>query len=153
MRCIRKKMQRVDTRNIQERPKKAPSKKRSQHTHNRYQALSIPETIREEDEAEEPIYVFDKSDNGTWIKEEVVVDSGAVECATSKKRMLHLRVEETPESRRGETWTCAGGNEIKGRQSNRQLADRFGHHAARGIQSRTGVENTDQSGQTPRHGS
>ena len=27
--------------------------------------------------------------------------------------MPHLKVEETPESRRGETWTCAGGKEIK----------------------------------------
>ena len=27
--------------------------------------------------------------------------------------MPHLRVEETPEARREETWTCAGGNEIK----------------------------------------
>ena len=27
--------------------------------------------------------------------------------------MPHLRAEETPESRRGETFTCAGGNEIK----------------------------------------
>ena len=44
-------------------------------------------------------------------REEAVVDSGAVECMTSKKRMPHLR-EETPESR-GETWTCAGENEIK----------------------------------------
>ena len=83
-------------------------------THNkRYQALSILETIREEDEAEEPTYVFDKSDNGKWIREEAVVDSCAVECVTSKKRMPHVRVQETPESRRGETWTCAGGIEIK----------------------------------------
>ena len=27
--------------------------------------------------------------------------------------MPDIRVEETPESRRGETWTCAGGKEIK----------------------------------------
>ena len=34
-------------------------------THNKYQALSMLETVREEEEAtEEPIYVFDKSDNG-----------------------------------------------------------------------------------------
>ena len=32
-------------------------------------------------------------------REEAVVDSGAVECVTSRKRMR--------------TWTCAGGNEIK----------------------------------------
>ena len=41
--------------------------------------------IREEDKAEEPIYVFDKSDHGKWIREEAVVDSGAVECVTSKR--------------------------------------------------------------------
>ena len=32
-------------------------------------------------------------------REEAAVDSGAVECVTSRKRMR--------------TWTCAGGNEIK----------------------------------------
>ena len=42
-----------------------------------------------------------------------MVDSGAVECVTSRKRVPHLKVEETPESRRGETLTCAGGKEIK----------------------------------------
>ena len=57
--------------------------------------------------------MFDKSDNGKWIREKAVVDSSAVECVTSKKRMPHLRVEDTPESRRRETRTCAGGNEIK----------------------------------------
>ena len=57
--------------------------------------------------------VFDKSDTGKWVREEAVVDSGAVECMTSRKRMPHLTVEETPESRRGDTWTYAGGNEIK----------------------------------------
>ena len=57
--------------------------------------------------------VLDKSDTGKWVSEEAVVDSGSVECVTSKNRMPHLRVEETPESRRGETWSCAGGNEIK----------------------------------------
>ena len=45
------------------------------------------------------MYVFDQSDNGRWIREEAVVDSGVVECVTSKKGMPHLRVEETPESR------------------------------------------------------
>ena len=85
--------------------KESTSKERSQHTHNNniYRAPSIPETIREEDEAEEPTYVLDKSDSCKWIKEEAVVDSGAVECVTSKKTMPHERLEETPESRRGET--------------------------------------------------
>ena len=31
------------------------------------------------------------NDNGTWIKEEVVVDSGAVGCVASGKRMPHLK--------------------------------------------------------------
>ena len=53
--------------------------------------------------------LFDKSDTGKWVSEEAVVESGSVECVTSKNRMPHLRVEETPESRRGETCTCAGG--------------------------------------------
>ena len=95
-----------------ERPRK--HRERSEvNTRTRYQALSILETISEEDEAEEPMYVFDKSDNGKWIREETVVDRGAVECVTSRKRMPHVRLEETPESRRGETWTCAGGTDIK----------------------------------------
>ena len=48
-----------------------------------------------------------------WVIEEAVIDSGVVACVASKKRMPHLRIEETPESRPGETWKCAGGNEIK----------------------------------------
>ena len=64
------------------------------NTNNRYQALSILETIREEDEADEPIYVFDKSDTGKWIREDAVVDSGAFECVTSKEIMPHLGVGE-----------------------------------------------------------
>ena len=50
-----------------------------------------------------PLYGFDKSDNDNWVRWEAVVYSGAVECEP------HLRVEETPESRRGEMWTRAGG--------------------------------------------
>ena len=50
------------------------------HRQRRYRALSILETIREDDEAAEPIFVFDKSDTGEWFREEAVVDSGAVEC-------------------------------------------------------------------------
>ena len=29
------------------------------------------------------MYVFDKSDNDKWVREEAVVDNGAVECVTS----------------------------------------------------------------------
>ena len=103
----------MDTRKFLRTSRESAVKGEESTHHNRYQALSILETIREEDEAEEATYVFDKSGKGKWIREQAVVDSGAVECVTSKKRMPHLRVEETPESRRGETWTYAGGNEIK----------------------------------------
>ena len=81
---------------------------------NKFQMLGILESERsDDDEMEAPIYVFDDDENGRWIKEEAVVDSGAVECVTSRNRVPHLKVEETPGSRRGETWTCAGGREIK----------------------------------------
>ena len=52
-------------------------------------------------------YVLDDTDRGKWIKEEAVVDSGTVECVTSRERVPHLKVEDTPESRRVETWTFA----------------------------------------------
>ena len=77
---------------------------------NRFQMLGILESERsDDDDLEAPIYVFDDNENGRWIKEEAVVDSGAVECVKSRNRVPHFKVEETPESRRGETWTCAGG--------------------------------------------
>ena len=44
---------------------------------------------------EQPIQVFDELSNCNWIKEEASVDSGAVECVTGQKRMLHLKLEET----------------------------------------------------------
>ena len=103
----------MDTGKIFENVQRKHRQGRGVNTHSRDQARSILESTREEDEAEEPTHVFDQSDNGKWLREEAVVDSGAVECVTSKKRMPHLRAEETPESRRGETCTCAGGNEIK----------------------------------------
>jgi len=48
----------------------------------------------------------------TWKKEEAAVDSGAVDCVASKKRFPHLQITPTPESSRGEAWTCAGGKKI-----------------------------------------
>ena len=77
------------------------------------QALSILETVREEDCGGTDSCV--RQLGGKWVREEAVVDSGAVECVTSRKRMPHWRVEETAESRRRQTWTCTctGGNEIK----------------------------------------
>ena len=130
---------------FQERPKESTVNEK-ESTHNRHQALSNLETIREKDEAEEPVNLFDWSDNGRWIREEAV-DSRAVECVTSKN-MQHLRVKETPESRRGETWTCAGENEIK---KEGKATVNWRTSLGRCIQSRTSVENTNQCGQTPRN--
>ena len=99
MRCIRKKMQREDGHKGNLRTSKESTIKEEGSTlttDTKHSAFSIREDV------------FHKSDNGKWIREEAVVDSGAVECVTSKKRIPHLRVEEAPESRRGETWTCAG---------------------------------------------
>ena len=42
-----------------------------------------------------------------------MVDSGTVECITTRERVPPLSVEETPESRRRETWTFAGGKKIR----------------------------------------
>ena len=55
----------------------------------------------------------DDSENGRRIKDEVVVDIGAAECVTSRMRVSHVNVGEIPKSRRGETWTCAGGNKSR----------------------------------------
>ena len=51
-------------------------------------------------------------DGYTWQREEAIVDSGAFDCVTSRKRFPHLKVQATPESERGENWTCAGGKKI-----------------------------------------
>ena len=41
------------------------------------------------------------------------MDSGAVDCVTDKDKFPHLKVIPTPESIRGESWTCAGGKKLK----------------------------------------
>ena len=65
---------------------------------NKFQMLGFLESERsDDDDMEAPKNVFDDNENGRWIKEEAVVDSGAVECFTSRKRVPHLKVEETPE--------------------------------------------------------
>ena len=82
-------------------------------TKNKFQVLSVLGHAPDDtDETEAPIYVVDDTNTGTWTKEEAVVDKGAVECVTSGKRVPHLKVEETPESRRGETWACVGGKRV-----------------------------------------
>ena len=59
-------------------------------------------------------YIMSVTQDGfVWKKEEAAVDSGAIDCVTSRKRFPHLEVKETPESIRGECWTCAGGKQIK----------------------------------------
>ena len=87
MRYIRKKIQRGWTQGFFSRTSKESTVQEKEPTH----ATDIQHSaIREEDKAEEPRYVFDKSDHGKWIREEAVVDSGAVECVTSKRRRPHL---------------------------------------------------------------
>ena len=96
---IRRCRERMDTRKVQERPEKAPSRRRSQHPTKIWP--SAFKRTSEKKTKQELMYVFDKSDNRKWVREEAV-DGGAVECVTSKKRLPHLRVK----SRRGE-----GGND------------------------------------------
>ena len=58
-------------------------------------------------------YIMSVTEDGyTWRKEEAAVDSGSVDCVTSRDRFPHLQVKETPESTRGDSWTCAGGKKI-----------------------------------------
>ena len=54
-------------------------KEMSLHTASIRHASSLETVRRENDETEEPIHVFDMSDIGTWVREEAVVGSGAVE--------------------------------------------------------------------------
>ena len=92
-------------------------------TKNRYEALStneeeestdIPESVMTLtdglDDGNEVFHVSSKQ--GAWVKEEGVVDSGAVDCVMNKNRFPHLAIEPTPESMRGDTWSCAGGKKI-----------------------------------------
>ena len=75
-------------------------------TKHKFEATSISEYAHDDsDQAEAPICDLHDTDRRKWIREEAVVDSGTVECVTSRERVAHLMVEETPESRRGETWT------------------------------------------------
>ena len=55
----------------------------------------------------------DEDEGFVWVKEEAAVDSGAVDCVASKKRFSHLKIQPTPESERGDCWTCAGGKQIR----------------------------------------
>ena len=77
---------------------------------NRFEALSL---LDEDHEEEDAILTIAGGSEGKWVKEEAVVDSGAIDCVTNRKRFPHLKVQETAESRRGDTWSCAGGKSIK----------------------------------------
>ena len=55
---------------------------------------------------------FQATDGGMWIKEEALVDSGAIDRVANSETLPHLDVESTPKSRRCESWACAGGKEI-----------------------------------------
>ena len=78
-------------------------------TKNKFQVLSILQYAPDgKEETEAPNNVEEDTNCGEWVKEETVLDSGSVECVRSRKRVPHLKVEELPKSRRGETLTCAG---------------------------------------------
>ena len=89
----------------------------------------------EKDKTEESIHVLDKSDNGKWVREGHVVDSGLVECVTGRRIMPRCRVEE-----------YAGGKEIKkeGKVTVSWRTD--GGTVKRHIQSWTSVQKIDQCG-------
>ena len=72
-------------------------------TKHMFEATSVLEYAH--DESDPSICVLDDIDRGKWLKEEAVVDSGTVESMTSRERVHPLKVEDTQESRRRETWT------------------------------------------------
>ena len=43
---------------------------------------------------------------------EAAVDSGAIDIVANPRDFPGARIEETEESKKGETWTCAGGKTI-----------------------------------------
>ena len=112
----------------------------------KFQALGVLEYAHDEsEEAEAPLYVVDDTNRGRWIKEEAVVDSGAVECVASRERVPHLRVEETLQSMRGEIWTCAGEKEIKEEGKSRaRLDDGIMRVEKWSVQDMDGVPHMDQ---------
>ena len=56
---------------------------------------------------------FELETASCWIKVEAAVDSGAVDPVINQDVVPHLQVQPTPESERGESWTAAGGHEIR----------------------------------------
>ena len=87
-------------------------------TEHTFEATSVLEYVHDEsDQTEAPICVLDDTHRCKWIKEDAMVDSGAVECITSRERVPPLKVEDTPESRRRETWSFAGVKKIRNAES------------------------------------
>ena len=119
--------------------------KRSQHTQQISSIQFFWRPSEKRTKKRKPIYVFD---NCKWIREEAVVDSGAVVCDGQEKKCRtweQWRCQSHDQEKRGHAQ-----EEMRSRPpSKRQLADRFGHHEARFIQSPTSVEKADQCGQTP----
>ena len=72
------------------------------------------------------------------------VDSGAVECVTSTNRVPHFKVEETPESRRGDVDVRRRERNQEGRQSNNPLDDRIRCLEERCVQGWSSVSHADQ---------
>ena len=80
------------------------------------------------------------------LKKEAVVDNGAVECVASRIRVPHLRVQDTPQSMRGEIRTCAGEKRSKGKaESHDRLDDGIMRVEKWSVQDTDGVPHMDQS--------
>ena len=92
----------------------------------------------DDDDMEAPIYVFDDSENGRWIKEEAVLDSGAVECATF----------ESGGDTRVKKWrdvdVCRRERNQERRQSNNPLDDKIRCLEERCVQGSSSVPSTYQ---------
>ena len=74
-----------------------------------------------------------------------MVDSGAVECVASRIRVPHLRVEETPQSMRGEIWTCACEKRSRRKaESHGRLDDGIMYVEKWSVQDTDGVPHMDQ---------
>ena len=50
---------------------------------------------------------------GRWEKIEAAVDSGSTDNVVNPSKIPHLKIMETNESKRGETWTYAGGKTLQ----------------------------------------
>ena len=114
-------------------------------TKNKFEVLSKLEYAPDDnDETEAPIHVVDHTNHGKWIKEEAVVDSGAVECVTTRKRVPHLKVEETPDSRRGENVDVRWRKRDQERRQSHDQLDGVRCFEKRSVQNKVGVSHADE---------